>query len=296
MAMHDGHRHRMRERFRKEGLEAFAPHEVLELLLFYTRPRGDVNPLAHRLLDTFGNLRGVLEAPVDQLCTVSGIGEETAVLISMLVPFFRRYECCLGEETQRLANYRQVIDYCRGLLLGLRKERFYVICVSPKMMLLGQRIVGEGDLSEVPAYPRQVLETALSLNAYGVILCHNHPGGPARPSDGDLAVTRRMETLLTQVGIRLVDHVIVADQGTYSMAAHMDYEYSPVFDDEEWRIREDGHPSNAGKGRKKHETQRRHPPLAEDGIESSHGGNPLLSGGGGDDLLPGEAHSAGGRV
>lgn len=60
MTMHDGHRKRMRERFRKEGLEGFAPHEVLELLLFYARARGDVNPLAHRLLDTFGSLSGVL--------------------------------------------------------------------------------------------------------------------------------------------------------------------------------------------------------------------------------------------
>ena len=75
MTMHDGHRRRLRERFRLEGIENFQPHEVLELLLFYARARGDVNPLAHRLLDVFGSLKGVLEAPVDQLCAVEGVGE-----------------------------------------------------------------------------------------------------------------------------------------------------------------------------------------------------------------------------
>ena len=88
--MHEGHRQRMRDRFRTEGLDNFAPHEVLELLLFYARARGDVNPLAHRLLETFGSLRGVLEAPVEHLCTVEGVGEETATLLSMMVPMFRR--------------------------------------------------------------------------------------------------------------------------------------------------------------------------------------------------------------
>ena len=101
MTMHDGHRCRLRERFRLEGLENFQPHEVLELLLFYARARGDVNPLAHTLLDTFGSLRGVLEAPVDQLTQVPGIGEETATLLSLMVPMFRRYELCICQERKR---------------------------------------------------------------------------------------------------------------------------------------------------------------------------------------------------
>ena len=166
MNMHEGHRHRLRERFRLEGLECFAPHEVLELLLFYARARGDVNPLAHTLLTTFGSLKGVLEAPVEQLRTVEGVGEETATLLSMMVPLFRRYEVCLCEEKKRLMYFSDVHEYCRALLNGLRKERFYVISISAQMRLLGQRIVAEGSLSEVPAYPRLVVETALTHNAY----------------------------------------------------------------------------------------------------------------------------------
>lgn len=238
MTMHEGHRRRLRERFRLEGLESFAPHEVLELLLFYARARGDVNPLAHRLLETFGSLKGVLEAPVDQLTTVEGVGEETATLISMMVPMFRRYEMCLCEDVARLKFFKDVKEYCRALLTGLRKERFYVICVSNQMKVLGRRMVAEGSLSEVPAYPRLVMETALNHNAYGVILCHNHPGGEALPSLGDVEVTRSLEALLAQVGVALMEHIIVAEGQVYSMALHGDFT-SSMADADKWRLRED---------------------------------------------------------
>lgn len=239
MTMHEGHRRRLRERFRLEGLERFAPHEALELLLFYARARGDVNPLAHRLLDTFGSLKGVLEAPADQLCAVEGVGEETATLIAMMVPLFRRYELCLCEQTQRLRLYGDVQKYCRALLTGLRKERFYVISISTQMKVLGQRIVAEGSISEVPAYPRLVVETALNHNAYGVILCHNHPGGEPLPSAGDVDVTRDLEGMLAKLGIALMDHIIVADGQTYSMVQHGDYQCSITRGGKQWYFRED---------------------------------------------------------
>ena len=223
MTMHEGHRRRLRERFRLEGLENFQPHEVLELLLFYAHARGDVNPLAHQLLDTFGSLRGVLEAPVDQLMQVPGVGLETATLISLMVPMFRRYEMCLGEERKRIQNYREVKEHCCALLTGLRKERFYVICLSSQMQIVGQQLLAEGSLTEVMAHPRVIVETVLNHNAYAVILCHNHPGGSMQPSADDIAVTRKMEAILTQLSIALVDHVVVADGKAYSMMEHGDF-------------------------------------------------------------------------
>ena len=242
MTMHDGHRRRLRERFRLEGLENFQPHEVLELLLFYARARGDVNPLAHALLDTFGSLRGVLEAPVDQLTQVPGVGEETATLLSLMVPMFRRYELCICQERKRLMNCREVKEYCSALLTGLRKERFYVISMSTQMRVVGQRMLAEGTLSEVMAHPRMVVETALNHNAYGVILCHNHPGGSERPSMGDVDITVELESVLSKLGIALIDHVIVADGKVYSMIEHGDFS-SHIFsgslksglrEDEQW--------------------------------------------------------------
>jgi len=132
-----------------------------------------------------------------------------------------------------------VRDHCRALLTGLRKERFYVICVSSQMKVLGQRIVGEGSLGEVAAYPRLVVETALNHNAYGVILCHNHPGGEARPSSGDITVTRELEAVLAKLGIALMEHIIVADGETYSMVHHNDYECTIIRDGKQWYFRED---------------------------------------------------------
>ena len=218
MTMHEGHRGRMRERFRKEGLDGFAAHQVLELLLFYGRSRGDTNPLAHRLLEAFGSLQGVLEAKPEQLMQVNGVGEETATLLSLMLPLFRRYEGSVCANTQKLTHYTDVRDYCYAMLVGYRKECFGVISVSSTMKVLGSRIVAEGVLTEVPAYPRLVVEAALNHNAYGVILCHNHPGGEARPSQRDIDMTHLIQDTLRPLGIGLLDHMIVADGLVYSMA------------------------------------------------------------------------------
>lgn len=220
MTMHDGHRTRMRDRFRKEGLEGFQDHEALELLLFYARARGNMNPLAHELLDSFGSLKGVLEARPEQLMSVKGVGEETATLLSLIVPLFRKYQEGLCAEKKLLCNRVAAEQYCSALLAGLRTERLYVISVSTAMAVLGQRAVGEGRLNEVNAYPRLVVETALNYNAYGVVLCHNHPGGIAEPSQDDVAVTQNIEAVLKHLGIRLIDHIIVAGSETCSMSLH----------------------------------------------------------------------------
>ena len=215
---HEGHRGRVRDRFRKEGLDGFAEHEVLELLLFYGRARGDTNALAHNLLDAFGSLKGVLEASTEQLMTVRGVGEETATLVSLMLPMFRRYQACVNAARTRIATRKDAEEYCRTLLAGYRSERFYVICVSSANVLLGRRLVAEGSLTEVSAYPRTVVETALNYNAAGVILCHNHPGGSAAPSKADIQVTERLAGVLRALDIVLLDHIIVSGAETFSMA------------------------------------------------------------------------------
>lgn len=220
MNMHDGHRKRMRERFRKDGLAGFAPHEVLELLLFYARARGDVNPLAHRLLEVFGSLRGVLEAPPDQLMQVEGVGEETATFLGLMVPVFRKYQETLDEKQMFLTRRMDAERYCHAMLVGLRYERLQLISLSASRRVIGTRVVGEGGVSEVFAYPRHVVEAALNHNACSVILCHNHPGGTPEPSGDDLEVTKQIEAVLRHLGIRLMDHIIVAGNETYSMSLH----------------------------------------------------------------------------
>lgn len=224
MNTHDGHRQRMRERFRTDGLEGFAPHEVLELLLFYARARGDVNPLAHALLDTFGSLKGVLEARPEQLMTVPGVGEETATLVSLMLPMFRRYELCICEEKPVILNRKAAEEYCTALLAGFRTEHFYAICLSTDSRVLGHRLIAEGSLTEVAAYPRLVVETALNYNAHSVLLCHNHPSGTCLPSPEDVSTTRRMQQLLYGLDMVLLDHIVVGAGNTYSMSQHGDFQ------------------------------------------------------------------------
>ena len=232
MTMHEGHRKRMRERFRKDGLDGFADHEVLELLLFYGRARGDVNPLAHTLMDTFGSLQGVLEARPDQLMAVPGVGEETATLLSTMLPVFRRYTECICREKKRFDTRQDMKQFCKALLSGWRTERFYTICLTADNQLLGQRLIAEGSVEGVHAYPRRVVEAALNLNARAVVLCHNHPGGSNWPSQQDIASTEQIRLILKGMDIILLDHIIVAGEDAYSMVEHGDiaqgYDYAPV--------------------------------------------------------------------
>ena len=224
--IHAGHREKLRDRFINEkGFEHFEDHQILELLLFYANARQDTNPLAHELLDRFGSLKGVLEARPEQLMTVDGIGKQQAVLLSMVVPLTRVWHRCAMETPTRIGNSREAENYCLSILAGERTERFYVISLNAKCNVLGRRKISEGSLSEVSAYPRMVMETALNYNAHSVLLCHNHPGGTCAPSPEDISSTLQLQRLLNGVGILVLDHVIVAGDRTYSMIQHGDIDY-----------------------------------------------------------------------
>ena len=224
--IHEGHRERLRERFiREKGFENYEDHQILELLLCYAHTRGDTNPLAHDLLDQFGSLKGVLEARPEQLMTVKGIGKEAATLISMVVPLTRVWQRCAMAKPDRISNSREAEAYCMSLLAGERIERFYVISLNAQCNVLGRRRIAEGSLSEVPAYPRSVMETALNYNAHSVLLCHNHPGGTCAPSQEDINSTVQLQKLLQGVNILVLDHIIVAGNKTYSMIQHGDIDY-----------------------------------------------------------------------
>ncbi len=225
-SLHENHRERLRERFMREnGFEHFTDHQVLELLLFYANPRSDTNPIAHALLDEFGSLKAVLEARPEMLQTVKGVGPQAATLISMVVPLTRIWSRCAMQTPRRVGNSREAEKYCVSILAGLRTERFYVVALNAQCNILGQRKISEGSLSEVSAYPRMVMETALNYNAHSVLLCHNHPGGTCAPSPEDISSTLQLQRLLNGVGILVLDHIIVAGTNTYSMIQHGDIDY-----------------------------------------------------------------------
>ncbi len=223
---HKGHRDKLRARFIQEnGFEHFQDHQILELLLFYAIPRGDTNPIAHALLDEFGSLKNVLEARPEMLMTVNGVGDRAATLISMVVPLTRVWNRCAMKVPQRIGNSREAEKYCLSILAGYRTERFYVVALNAQCNIVGERKISDGSLSEVSAYPRMVMETALNYNAHSVLLCHNHPGGTCAPSQEDISSTLQLQRLLNGVGILVLDHIIVAGSHTYSMIEHGDIDY-----------------------------------------------------------------------
>ncbi len=214
---HEGHRQRMRERFRSQGLDGFAQHETLELLLFYAIPQRNVNPLAHALIDRFGSLYNVLNATPEQLRQVDGVGEYAATFLSLVGSAPRQAERSRAGGREKLTTRKAAVNYCIRLLEGEKRELFYVICLNGQMETLGAALVAKGSISDVPAYPRIVLDAVLTRNAHGVLLCHNHPGGSLAPSQADLDATATLSRLLGEIEVTLVDHIIVSDGEALSM-------------------------------------------------------------------------------
>lgn len=217
MSIHKDHRQRVKQRFLGEGLDHFDEVHALELLLFYALPQGDVNPLAHRLLDHFGNLHQVLEAPPEQLMQVKGVGEHVAILLSMLKGISQKY--LIGHEDHRvpLRTLQDCGKYLMDWFLGRRDETVMLLCLDAKRVPLACRIVSEGNVNTAEVSVRKVVEAALAVNATTVVLAHNHPSGLALPSMEDIVTTRRVGMALDGVGIELEDHIVVAGRDYVSL-------------------------------------------------------------------------------
>lgn len=218
MGIHDQHRERVRQRFLQNGLNGFADHEILKLLLFYSIPRRDTNPVAHALLDRFGSLSAVFSAPLEALKQVEGVGESTAVLLR-LVPLAAHRARLAEAEQELILNTRESIgSYLLELFSQERNEAAYEICLDRKGRLLACKRLGEGSTSAVNLDIRKVVENALLHRASSVILAHNHPSGIALPSYDDQAATNQARTALEAIGVRLEDHIIVADHDFVSFS------------------------------------------------------------------------------
>ena len=216
-SIHTGHRKRAKEEFLARGLSGLADHKVLELLLFYAIPQGDVNPMAHELVEHFGSLVGVLNAPYEELVKVKGVGANTAALLRLIPAVAARYMEQCGEFGGELSSSWQFHDLLVPLFLGARNEEAYLVCMDGKNKLLTYRKLGEGITDSVLITARKVLEVALSCNASKVALAHNHVSGIAMYSPADVATTREVCRLLAQVDIELVDHFVIANDDMVSM-------------------------------------------------------------------------------
>lgn len=210
-----GHRSRLKQRL-QDGPRALADYEILELLLGYANPRRDAKPLAKALLERFGSLRGVYQARQADLMEVEGFGEGLNVFWGLWREFLAR----LGEQDVRervlVDDPKVVADLARERLGHLTGEEFWVLLVDASNRVLGWECVSKGTVDQTPVYPREVLALALNRQAAGLVMVHNHPSGDPKPSNADVEITRQVKLAAHGLGVKLLDHVIVADKRFYS--------------------------------------------------------------------------------
>ena len=213
-----GHRQRLRERFLKSGLAGFADYEVVELLLTLAIPRSDVKRPAKALIARFGNLRGILDAPIEELRTISGIGNVTPVALRIIKAAATLYLQQCGEGRDSLADPARLADFWRMRIGALQNEVFEVAYLDSAYRLLrdGVETLEEGTIDRGTVYPRRVVEAALKRGAAALVLAHNHPNGNITPSEHDKVLTRAIVLAAETVHLRVVDHLIVSAHETFS--------------------------------------------------------------------------------
>lgn len=217
--MHKGHRERVRERFLQEGLSAFSDIQALELLLFYSIPRADTNPIAHNLLMRFGSLKNIFEANVADIASVDGVGLHSAVLIRLLPEMTRKFWMGEFQKKPRVGSAEEAAACIRPVLYGKPTEQVYVFCLDNQYRIKHYNCISKGSLNDAAVYLRDVVQCAIRLHSGKILLAHNHPGGCPSPSKTDICTTKTISDALGPLGIELVDHIIFSDHEYYSFSS-----------------------------------------------------------------------------
>ena len=204
-----GHRKRLRERLRRGGHMALHDYELLELILFRALPRRDVKPLTRNLLDRFGDLSGVLSATDARLLEVTGIGQEVITEFRLIEAVALNFRQSRIMQKPALANWNQMINYCRTKIAEKNREEFHVLFLDKKNHIIADELMGSGTVDHAPVYPREVIKRALELSASALILVHNHPSGDPTPSKADIDMTNKLYALASQYNIVVHDHLII---------------------------------------------------------------------------------------
>ena len=215
----DGHRARMRARLVDGGGDAFHDYELLEYVLALVTPRRDTKPLAKQLIAEFGTLSGVLAATPEELKRIDGLGETGVAALKFVQAAAVRSlrDDVVGRPV--LSSWQAVLDYLHADMAHGAIERFRVLFLDNKNVLIRSELMAEGTVNQAPVYVREVMKRALELGATAIVLAHNHPSGDPQPSRDDIAITTQIVTAGRPLGIVVHDHVIIGRQGHASLKA-----------------------------------------------------------------------------
>ena len=215
--VHEGHRARLKEKYREHGLESFTDIEALEFLLFYAIPRSNTNELAHALLDRFHDFRGVMEASLGELREVPGIGENAATLLRLVTDINRRYQRSASTRGTQIRSSSDAGAFLLPQFAYRAEECGVLLCMDASGRVIACHVLAEGSAGMVSLVAREIAEIVLRDKAARVILAHNHVSGVALPSAADVDATARLFRMLQMIGVELADHIIVCDGDFVSM-------------------------------------------------------------------------------
>ena len=214
---HEGHRHRLRQRFLNGGRRALADYELLELLLTYSIPRKDTKGIAKKLLRTYKSFNSVLDQPRDRLAAVEGIGLHTSTFLGVIRSCLERYLEQGVERRRSISSPQEVLQFVRVQVGARERECLMALYLGDSNRLLHHSIITEGTVNRTAFYPREIIRLGLAWNATGLIIVHNHPEGQPVPSDHDFEMTRKLEDVAAPLSIKLLDHMIVTRLQAYSV-------------------------------------------------------------------------------
>src|SRR3982075_2254807 len=212
-----GHRERLPDRFHGAGPDALSDYELLEMVLFSARSRGDVKPLAKTLLKKFGSFAEVIHAPEARLREVDGIGDASINQIKLIAAAAGRIAKGEIKRSIALSSWNDLIDYCRAGMAFAEKEQFRLLFLDKRNQLISDEVQQTGTVDHTPVYPREVIKRALELSATALILVHNHPSGDPTPSSADIHMTKAIIDIAGPLGISVHDHIIVGKNGHASL-------------------------------------------------------------------------------
>lgn len=214
--IHSGHRQRMLKKYLEHGIDCFEEHEILEIFLYTAYSRRNTNDISHQLINKFGSLQGVLNAGYHELVEEDNVGITAAALISFMKDFARKYNTA-EMSGMRLHNTDTARDFCFELMKKLASEEAHALFLDKSMNLIGESLIASGSRCAVEFDLRTIVTKAIHTQCSNLILTHNHPGGVLLATSADVAATRRVASALKNIGINLMDHIIVSEEGSYSM-------------------------------------------------------------------------------
>lgn len=223
-----GHRQRMRNNYLKNGTTAMEDHQILELFLSLVIPQKDVKPLAYDLINHFGSLEAVFNASAQQLMEINGIGECTAVALSLVNDINCRVNANHNQIITHLDNSQKARDYVKNAIGSSRFEQVIVITLNNDLAILGCHCVSDGTVNCATVQPKKVVECVIKDNASSVIIAHNHPNGDPTPSMADLNFTLEVLGILRKIGVNLNDHIVACAHKALSL--NSDSRYMMYFD------------------------------------------------------------------